>query len=656
MLQALRDKTSGWFATVVLGLLIVPFAFFGLERYLMQRSDIYAARIETPPTWWPSAPDAWIVRKLFWQHEDISVDEFRRAFESVRQRQRQAEGDSFNLREFEGADNKHHVIDQLIDLRMLRIAGERTGVVVTDTQVLEEIKSTPAFQADGKFSAQVYRTLLAANGLTARQYESSVRDGVRDRVLQERLSASSFVTPSEANRLVALQAEKRDVSYLLLPAPATDASPVAPQQIADWYKAHTADYRAPEMVSIEYIDIDGAKLQTPAPTDKELQDLYKDEAKRFVEPEQRLTSHILVKVDASATPAVQKAAEERAKSLLQQAQAPGADFAALAKQNSDDSSKDAGGDLGWVRQNGQMVKPFEDAVFATPAGKITGLVKSQYGWHIIQVRDIKPGHQIPFDEARPQLEQLFGDNAREHAYNELTTKLDDQALKTPSSLTQVAKLANLPVLTLGPFARGKGPGVAANSAVMRAVFEEEAVQRKQVSDPVEIAPNHSIMFRVVAHTAERVQPLNQVGAQVIAAIHAERTHKAADAEADAVLAQLAKGETLEAIATSKQLTVATLPAVHRNMPAPEPAAANAYFDVPVPAPGKVSTGKVKAANGQMIVFAVSKVVPGGDADIPPEQRAAYFEQLAPLLGDADARAIGKALRKRARIDIATDRL
>lgn len=656
MLQSLRDKTSGWFATVVLGLLTIPFAFFGMEQYLFQRNQTFAARIEVPPTWWPSAPDAWIVRKMFWQHEDIGADEFRRAFEDMRQRQRQAEGDAFNMREFESADNKRRMIDALIDQRMMRLAGERGGIVATDAAVLEQIQAIPSFQVEGKFNQQVYRALLASRGMSPQQFETTLRDNIRDSLLRERLQSSSFITPSEGTRLIALLGEKRDVSYLLLPAPAADASPIAPQQIADWYKTHTSDFRAPEMVSIEYIEIDGSKLQPAAPTDKELQDLYDEEQKRFVEPEQRLTSHILVKVDAAATPAAQKAAEARAQSLLQQAQAPGADFAALARQNSDDSSKDAGGDLGWVAQNGQMVKPFEDAVFATPAGKISGLVKSQFGWHIIQVREIKPGHQIPFDEARPQLEQLFAENARERAYNELTSRLEDQALKTPSSMAQVAKLANLPVQTLGPFARGKGPGVAATPAVMRAVFQEDAMQRKQVSDPVEISPNHSMMFRVVAHTPERVQPLNQVGPQVIAAIRADRAAKAAVAEADAVLARLAKGETLAAIATSKQLTVATVPAAQRGMPMPEPAASEAYFEVPAPAPGKLSTGKVKIANGQMIVFAISKAIPGADADAPPQLRTAIFDQLAPRLGDTDAESIGKALRKRAKVQIAEDRL
>ena len=574
----------------------------------------------------------------------------------LRQQQRQAQGDAFNLRDFESADNKHRVIDALVDQRMMRLAAQRGEVAVSDALVIDRIQSIPSFQTDGKLDPQRYRAALASAGLTTTQYEASVRDGVRDALIGDRLQSSAFLTPAEGKRLVALLGEKRDVSYLLLPAPATDAAPTTPQQIADWYKAHLSDFKAPEKVSLEYIDIDGAALPVATPTDADLSSLYKQELKRFVEPEQRLVSHILVKVDAAANPAAQKAAEARAQALLKQAQASGADFAALARQNSDDSSKEAGGDLGWVKQNGQMVKPFEDAVFATAPGTISGLVKSQFGWHIIQVRETKPSHQIPFDEARPQIVQMYNENARERAYNDLTTKLVDQALKTPSSMTQVAKLANLPVQTLAPFARGQGTGIAATPAVMRAAFLDEAIERKQVSDPIEIAPNHSVMIRVVEHTPERVQPLNQVGPQVIAAIHADRTTKAAEADAEAILARLAKGEALAAIATSRQLTVATVPGMHRGMPSPDQTASAAYFEAPAPAAGKSSTGKVKAENGQMIVFAVTQTIPGADADIPPEARAQMFSQLAPKLGEADALTISKALRKRVKVEIADDRL
>lgn len=660
MLQALRDKSSGWIATVILGLLIVPFAFFGVEQYLVQRSDTYVARIQMPPKWWPNAPDWAIVRKLAWQTEDIGTDEFRNRFEQVRQQQRAQAGDAFDPRAFESIDTKRRILDALIDQRVMRLAAERDGLVVGDAQLRAEIEAIPDFQVDGKFDTQRYRTLLATmpTPQTPLQFQQTIRDSLRDRLLAQRLSESAFLTPSEGQRLIKLLSEKRDVTFAILPpasAPADAATPSA-ADIAAWYKAHPSDFRTPEMVTIEYVDVDGAALPPPPPADEAaLKRQYEQEKARFVEPEQRLTSHILVKVDPKADAAAQKAAETKIRDVLKQLRA-GADFATLARQVSEDSTKDAGGDLGWIQKNGQMVKPFEDAVFATAAGSISEPVKTDFGWHLVQVREIKPSHGKSFEEARPELERLVAESDRERAYNDLAGRLADEVLKNPNSLASVAKTANLPVQRLGPFARGQGTGIAADPAVQRFVFSDEAKERRQSSDPIEIAPNHSVLVRVVEHSAEQVQPLDKVGAQVVAAIRADRAAKAAEAEADAALARLKKGETLAAVATEKHWQLNPVPGIPRGAPVPDAQANEAYFQVAPPAEGKSTPGKARTADGRWIVFEVTKVGHADESEIKPEQRTQFLSVQAERLGDEDALATGRQERKRMRVDIAEDRL
>lgn len=659
MLQALREKSSGWIATVILGLLVVPFAFFGVEQYLVQRSDTFAAKIEAPPTWWRTAPDWWLVRKAFWQKEEISTDDFRSAFERVRQNQRAAAGENFNVSEFESIDNKRRILELLVDERVMRMSTDREGFTIGDTQVRKGIESIPDFQVDGKFDVQRYRLMLAsrAPAMTATQFEQQIREDLKQQMLARQLQGSAFVTNSEGQRLIALLSEKRDVSYAVLPQPPVDTAPVAAAEIASWYKAHPEDFRSPEMVSIEYVDIDGSTLPLPEAIDENsLKTQYEQDKARFIEPEQRLTSHILVKVDAGADAATRKAAEAKAQDLFKQAKA-GADFAALARQNSDDGgSKDSGGDLGWILKNGQMIKPFEDAVFATAAGTISGPIKTDFGWHIIQVRELKPGHEMPFEQARPELERMMAETARERAYNDLTGMLVDEVLKSPSTLAPAAKAANLPVQKLGPFARGQGTGIAANPAVLRAAFSEDLKQNHQVSDPIEIAPNHSVLIRVVEHTPERVQPLDKVGPQVVAAVRADRARKAVEAEGEAVLARLKKGESLATIANEKKWVVANLPGIPRGAPTPTAEANEAYFQAPAPAEGKRSPGKIVLQDGNVIVFEVTKVGKGDDAEVTPEIRANFLRDLAPRIGEQDALSVGKAERKRMKVQIAEDRL
>ncbi len=659
MLQKLRDKTSGWIATVILGLLIIPFAFVGIEQYLGQRTDSSVARIDAPPAWWPSAPAWWPV-SVFWTHEKIGVDEFRNRFEQERQRRRAQQGEAFDARAFESADNKRAILDSLIDARVQQLSAQRQGLVVSNAMVQKAIMDVPGFQVDGKFNYDRYKLALAslAPPQSEPQFERNVREDLQRSMLAMGVGSSNFVTSAEMDRLIRLMGEQRDVALLLLPPPAADTAAVSAAEIQQWYDGHAAQYRAPEAVEIEFVEVDASKLPAVAPADDAtLRQRYEQEKNRFVEAEQRLASHILVRVEEGADAAAQKAAEDKAKRLAEQAKAAGADFAALARANSDDTGSQAGGgDLGWVSK-GMMVAPFENALFAMKAGEVSGPVKSEFGWHVIQLREVKTGAQEAFETVRESLAREQADADRERATSEITSRLVDLTLKNPSSLAPAAREMNLPLQKLGPFSRANAPGIAANPAVQRVAFSEDAIQDGAISDPIEIAPGHSVMIRVTAHTPERAQPLAQVREQVIAAVRADRAAKAARKDAEALVARLNQGETLDAIAASKQLPPPqVLPGVPRGAPVPEASVAEAIFGVPVPAAGKVSAGQAALSNGGTVLFTVNKVTPGDVASLPPQQREMLQQQIAQVGGGDDVRALVDALRKRVKVQVVEQNL
>lgn len=659
MLQKLRDKTSGWIAAVVLGLLTIPFAFFGMEQYLFQRNQTFAAKIEAPPKWWQAAPSWWPATML-WQREEIDANEFRTAFEQARQQARQQQGDSFDPREFESLDNKRRTLDGLVDRAVLRMAAGSAGIAISDAQVRDVIQSIPAFQVDGKFDPQRYQLALASQvpAMTPRGFEQQVREGLQQSLVGTQVATSAFVTPSELERLMRLIGEHRDVSFVIVPPPAEDTAPVPDADIGKWYDGHKGQYRAPETVAIEYVDIDSAALPAPAQADEAtLRARYEQEKARFVEPEQRLVSHILIKVDAAADAKAQKAAQDKAEAIAAQARKPGADFAALARAESDDAgSKDNGGDLGWIAHDGGMVKPFEDAVFAMKAGEVGAPVKTEFGWHVIQLREVKAGQQTSFEEARARLAQEQAEADRERRFNEVTSKLVDEVLKNPTALAPAARAVNLPVQRLGPFARGQGEGLAASPALQRAAFSESLVQDGTVSDPIEIAPGHSVVIRVTKHSPERALALSEVKDRVVAEIRGERMRKAAEAEADAMVARIKGGETLSAVAASKNLVAQDVPNVPRGAPVPDAAATEAYFAAPAPAEGKASPGKAMLANGAAVVFAVTRVTPGNPKEATEQERRTLQEQLARVAGNEDSDEMLQSLRKRMKITVAESRL
>lgn len=648
MLQTLREKTSGWIATVVLGLLIIPFAFVGVNEYMTGGNDNAVARVQAPPSWWQSAPSWWPL-SLLWQHEEVTPEEFRNAFERERAQQREAMGEAFDPREFESADNKRRVLEQLIDQKALQLAARRAGVRVGDAAVKASIASVPAFQGtDGKFDPSRYAAILASQSppLSPQAFQEQERERLQLALLPLGIAESDFVAPKQLERLLKLLGETRDVTLAALPPVPADTAPVGDDEIKRWYESHRTDYLQPEMVTVEYVEVNGAQLPAAAPEADEatLRARYEREKNRFVSPEQRLVSHILV-ADKAKADALAKQARE------------GADFAALAKANSEDTgSKDGGGDLGWIEKNGAMVKPFEDAVFAAQAGSISGPVQSEFGWHVIQVREIKGGQGKSFEEVRADLAREEAEGARDRAYNELAGRLTDETLKNPTALAPAAAAVGLPVQKAGPFARNAAPGIFANPSVLRTVFSEQLIEDGTVSDPIEIAPSHSVVVRVVAHTPEQARPLAQVRDQVIAAIRADRQGKAAEKAADVMLARLAKGESLKDIATAEKLQHNQVPGLPRGVPVPSPQANEAIFAAQRPAPGKPSAGKVKLGPDAYAVFTVDKVTEGDLSKVTPEQRDGLRRQLLQVQADGAARSFIESTRKQFKIVVHEDRM
>lgn len=655
MLQKLRDKTSGWIATVILGLLIIPFAFFGMESYLSQQVETYAARIAQPPSWWSSAPQTWPLTYL-WTTHDIENSEFRQRFEMARMRAREEQGDNFDAKAFESAENKRKILDEMIDEQVMRMTAERDGIVVSDGEVRDAIQQLPDFQVDGKFDADRYQLLLASQTppQTPRDFEQKIRDNLQYALIPSRLSQSAFATDREVDRLLRLLGEQRDVSFVQLPPVPADTAPVTAAQIEAWYKAHASDYRRPETVRLEYVEIDGSTLPAPVIDEALLRKRYQEQSAKYSTAEQRSVSHILVQVAADASAADKKAAEARANKLAAEARAPGADFAALAKANSDDAgSKDKGGDLGLMAKGG-LPGPFEDAAFAMQAGEVRGPVKSDFGWHIIKVNEIRAGNQQPFEAVRAQLETELQQSERERAYNELSGKLVDAVYKNPTSLEPAARALGLAVQTTPAFSRAGGPGIAADQKVLRTAFSESMLQDGTASDPIELAPNRSVMIRVVEHSPEAPLPLASVSNAVVAAIRADRQHKAAAAAADA-LVQAAKAKGLTAAAAEAKLVMAELDGIERRSQLPTPRAVEAFFAAPRPHDNLTPVDKA-LVNGQYMVYAIRAARDGDLVKITAAERKQLRDQLGAVGGMDAQKAYVKSARAKYQITVAEDRL
>lgn len=304
-----------------------------------------------------------------------------------------------------------------------------------------------------------------------------------------------------------------------------------------------------------------------------------------------------------------------------------------------------------------MVGAFEDALFAMKAGEIAGPVETDFGFHVIKLEELKGGQGKPFEEVRDQLavEQLRAD--AEAAFNALSTKVVDEVYRNPTALAPAAAAAGVELKTAGPYSRDQAVGILAHPQLLRLAFSEVLIADGTVSEPVEIAPGHTVLLRVSAHQPETAQPLDQVRDQVAAAVAADVADKAMQAKADALLAQLADGKaTLPEVAEKAGLQVQALDKLPRGVPVPGAKANAEIFRAQAPVDGKPGHGKLKLDDGRHAVFALTAVTAGDVAQVPEVQRQMLTEQLSQLDGNNAAEAFVRGMRARFKVQVSEDQL
>ncbi len=654
MLQKIREKTSGWFATLVLLPLTIAFAFWGITGYFNSRVDIYAARITLRSGWFGTDIGA--------KYKDITQDEYRKEFELERQNQRAELKERFDASKFDTAATKHVVMERLIQRELVNAAAARDGISVSAQQVYDRIAAMPAFQVEGKFDQTRYKEVLAMQNppRSPVQYENSVRDDLVVQTLPQEIAVSGIAGSTEIDDAFRLSEQKRDLRYLELPVP-TDAAAPGDAELQAWYEGHAANYRTQEQIALEYLELDAATLTVPTTVDEAtLRQRYDDQKNRFIEPEQRLASHILIKLPANADAAAEKAAQAKAAALVVQARATGSDFAALARTNSEDEgSKNLGGDLGWLSRTVIEQKAFASALYSLQPGAISEPVRTTEGWHVIQLREVRQGRQIPFETVRAELEKSELKDSREKLYNDRSGKLVDLTLKDSTTLAPAARELGVTIQKTPLFTRAGGTGIAANPQVLRAAFSASVLEDGNTSDPIEIGANHDhmIVVRVAQHLPVKALPLAQIRDRVLADLQADRRAKAAKTAADAMLARAAKGESLDALASAVGGSVQTLEAAARSLTTPSEDLIAAGFRLSHPVQGKPpQVGMAKLAADRYALVEATKVIDGDPALIDPSTRKMLRERFAQVRAVLEARVYIDALRKEFPVKVAEDRL
>ena len=636
MLQSMHDKFSGVAAKILLAVITIVFGgFFGIEQYMSPKNETFVAKVNG---------------------KEIGQDQYRDAYNRFRSQMQQAFGAQFDAAAFDTPERKRQVLDQLINEQLLASANEKLGVMVPVEQVRESIQAIPAFQTEGKFDADLYRMRLQAAGRTAASFQDDVIRDLATRQLPVDLAQSSVVTNAAVEAYIKLRDQTRDFSYIKLEKASDLAGTVADAQIDQYYKDHGSEFMTPEKVSLDYVELDAAKMKADLVVDDAtLKQRYESDKAKFTSPEQREASHILVKVDKNANADAQKAALAKAKAIADELKA-GKDFAALAKEKSDDlGSKSQGGDLGWL-EKGLTDPAFENALWAMKKGDVSDPVLSPEGYHIIQLRDVREGKVKSFDEVKPELTKQFMETENERRYSELAGKLVD-ALGNDPSLANVAKNFDLKVQKTALFTHAGGDGISANPAVLKAAFSPNVLTEGNTSDAIALAPNHIVFVHVDQHEKPVQKPLEQVREEIRGKLVSEQLATQAKERADTLYARLQKGETLDQIAAVAKTNVVQEKDIGRNASNLDGSLVAEVFKLARPAASdKPTTAEVSLANGAYALVALTAVKDADTSKLDTKSKEAAREQLAQEYANEAVSGFLEILRKSSDVTIAEERL
>ncbi|MGY6517253.1 MAG: SurA N-terminal domain-containing protein [Lysobacteraceae bacterium] len=651
MLLKLRDKvTGGKLAIVILILLAIPFAFFGIGNYFSVSGDSHVARIQLPGKWYSIGPIGRDVR-------DISEDMFRARVDQLRVQMRESLGDQYDGTMFDDPEVRRQILDQLIDEELMAIAAERDGLKVSNLQVASEIQAIPAFQVDGRFDPDQYRLVLASGSppRTPSQFDALVRSELQRRMIFTQVGETAFATSADVEGFIRLRDQSRDVSYLAVPAPELDADAIDEAALADWFQDNQSRWMTEERVAIEYVEVRGSDIEPAAIDEQALRDLYEQQRGRFETAEQRLVSHILLTVDPGAGESSWSAVQARAQALREALDGDEA-FEDLAREHSEDpGSSDAGGDLGWV-EPGVFGDAFDAAVFQAAPGEVGEPVRTSDGWHLVLVREVREGESQAFEEVRDELEAELLATERQRAFSELAGSLMDEVYNDASSLTAAAEPVGLTVRSTGPFARSGGEGVAARREVISAAFSPALVDGGRISGAIELADDHIVVLQVVDRQRPEPIALDEVREEAESAYRTERETALAREAAEALLARAREGASLQELGEETGTQATRREDLDRFGIGVDRTIVEEAFGMARPDGDTRSLGLARMGQRNYALIELHGVTDGDPAAVPETEREQLLGQLGQARSDLESRAYLRALRSQYPVQIVESRL
>jgi peptidyl-prolyl cis-trans isomerase D len=581
-IQRIRDNSQSLVAKFIIGVIVVSFAFFGVDAIVGFSSE--SNKVATV------------------NGTDISDVQLTQA-EAFLARQILAQlGEGADPASIDNQQVRQQALNNLITRQLLLDNAHMQSLHVSDKRTNSAILNNPSFQTNGIFDRSIYESALRRVYLTPLDYKNQLAQDLLIRQAQSAISDTDFVIRSEIEQIAGLDQQLRDVSYVVIPTTVISDIVVSEDQIQDYYSSHSADFMTEETVTVEYLELKRADFEKEVNVDEaSIEQQYQQELKSYGSREERRAAHILVEItdDVNAEAARKKITE--ALSELNS----GRDFGDVAKKYSDDfGSSLNGGDLGFS-ERGAFVGPFEDTLFAMKEGQVSKIVETEFGLHIIKLVSIRKPEVPSLASIRDRLVQEIKVQKSEELFVAAVDELENDSFSA-GDLQEPAKNLGLVVQTTEPFTRTKGSGIAANDSVQAMAFTEEVLKDGVNSDLIEIDQDHVAVIRLKTHQPAVLQPLAEVSSAIKTILSDLKAREHTRLLGDKIVAELKAGASIEQVTKDYPYLWTKLEKVSRNQPDLDSELTDAIFKLPKPE-GSPTIGSIVQDNGSYTVVALTGV-------------------------------------------------
>lgn len=526
MLEAIRTRSQGWLAKLILTLIAVPFALFGIDAYLKNAgSDAAIAKVADT---------------------SISVIEFRNAMQSLRNKM-QSEGQK-DLSLLDSPQARLTVLNRLINTRLFNAEALNSNFKISNEQLSEFVTTLPEFQDNGKFSQEIYDKLLSQNQMSPSKFEAMMRGELVTQQVRDGIPQLVYSTKAISDYAIKNELQQREVTVAeIKSSDFISQVNVDDAEVKSYYEKHKAKFQVPEQVKLEFVRFSAndliIKMQV---TEEDAKKFYEENAANFQGDEKRRASHILIAFNSASSQQAKDEAKKRAEQILSDVKKNPAKFSEIAKKNSQDpGSAEKGGDLG-VFGRGAMVKPFEDAVYSMKLGQISDLVLSDFGYHIIKLTEVV-GQSQSFDTLKGQIRAELMYQKALSKFAEEAENFNNLVYEQSTSLKPAADNYGLQVQKTDWISASDGAKFFKNEKLMSLVFSNEVLNDKRNTEAVEVANNTLVAARVIDHKPSAPRSYDEVKLGISDYLKVEKASKMAIDKGNAALAKLKQNKEVDTL-------------------------------------------------------------------------------------------------------------